>query len=102
MYLQQKKLHAQKANTNQLKSEAQGVIMNPVVPPLQVIRRPFKIQGNAKFTSIKMSASELNELVNDAEIRLTNDGKDFILGIYTKYWQLNNLMNILNMLKITF
>jgi len=58
--------------------------MNPVVPPLQVIRRPFIIQGNTKFTSFKMSATELNELVNDAEIRLTNDGKDFILGIYTK------------------
>ncbi|XP_060856618.1 uncharacterized protein LOC132934334 isoform X2 [Metopolophium dirhodum] len=30
-----------------------------------------------------MSATKLTELVNDAEMRLTNDGKDFILGIYT-------------------
>lgn len=57
--------------------------MDPEVPSLQVIRRPFIIQENADFTCAKMSASKLTELVNDAEMRLTNDGKDFILGIYT-------------------
>ncbi|CAI6357477.1 unnamed protein product [Macrosiphum euphorbiae] len=54
--------------------------MDPEVPSLQVIRRPFIIQENADFTCAKMSASKLTELVNDAEMRLTNDGKDFILG----------------------
>jgi len=31
-----------------------------------------------------MRATKFTELISDAEMRLTNDGKDFILGIYTK------------------
>jgi len=61
--------------------------MNPVMPSsLQIIRRPFIIKGNTNFITggRPMSASEWTELVNDDEIRLTNDGKDFILGINTK------------------
>jgi len=83
------------------------------VPPVfNEIKRSFIInkKGSSTNTKVKTSVSNLknvkniasrrsfrlslltrrlSELVNDVKLRLTNDKKDFILGIYTKACQLH-------------
>jgi len=56
-----------------------------VTPPIfNEIRRTFVINGKDNILAKKMTTSKLSELINAADMNKTNDGKDFVIGIYTK------------------